>query len=68
MGLSSDTNRDGDARLSLLAALVTVHPVAEGADAGGEGREGDIVVIPLPKQGHHVSEFSVVDHTIVRCV
>lgn len=66
--LSFHTNRDGDAWLSSLTALVTVDPVAEGADAGGERCEGEIVVVPLPKQGHHVSEFSVVDHARVCCV
>lgn len=68
LGLSLDTDRDGEAWLSSLAALVTVHPVAEGADAGGEGREGEIVVVPLPKQGHHVSEFPVADHACVGCI
>lgn len=67
-GFGFDTNRDGDAWLSFLTALVAVHPVAEGADAGGEGREGEIVVIPLAKQGHHVSEFSVADHGGICCV
>lgn len=68
LGLSVNTNRDGNARLSALAALITVHPVAERADAGGEGREGEIVVVPLPKNGHHVSELSVTDHAVIRCV
>lgn len=61
-----DTDRDGDARLSFLAAFVAVDPVAEGADAGGEGREGEVVVVPLPEQGHHVGELRVVDHARVR--
>lgn len=64
-GSSFKTNRDGDARLGALAALVTVHPVAERADAGREGREGEVVVVPLAEQGHHVSEVSVVDHVSV---
>lgn len=67
MGLSFDTNRYGDARLSLLTAVVTVHPIAKGADAGGEWREGEIVVVPLAKQGHHVSEFVVANHACVSC-
>lgn len=67
MGLSFHTNRDGDARVSVLTAVVTVDPIAEGADAGGEGSEGEIVVVPLPKQGHHVREFFVVDHACVCC-
>lgn len=65
MGLKFATDRNGDAGLGLLAALGTVHPVAEGADAGGEGGEGQVVVVPLSKQGHHVSELRVVDHAIV---
>lgn len=65
--LNFDTNRDGDAWLRALTALITVYPVAEGADAGGKGREGEIVVIPLAKQGHHVSEFSVVNHACIIC-
>lgn len=67
LGLAFHTNRDGDARLSFLTALITVDPVAEGADAGREGREGEIVVVPLTKQGHQVSVFSVVDDTRVGC-
>lgn len=51
----------------MLAALVTVQAVAEGADAGGERREGQIVVVPLPEQGHHMSELCVVDHAFVGC-
>lgn len=31
---ASDTNRDGNAWLGVLTALVTVHPVAKGTDAG----------------------------------
>ena len=65
--LSLDTDRDGDTWLNVLTALITVHPVAEGADAGREGREGEIVVVPLPEQGNHVSEFSVVNHVFVPC-
>lgn len=57
LGRRSGTDRNGDAGLRLLAALVTVHPVAEGADAGGERGEGQIVVVPLPEQGHHVSDL-----------
>lgn len=60
--MKSDTDRDGEARLGPLAALVAVDAVAEGADAGGEGRETEVVVVPLPKQGHHVSELSVADN------
>lgn len=56
------TNRDGDARLGALAALVTVQSAAERADAGREGREGEVVVVPLAEQGHHVSVVSVTDH------
>lgn len=66
--MRSDTDRDGEARLGPLAALVTVDAVAEGADAGGEGREGEVVVVPLPKQGHQVSELCVVDDAGVRRV
>lgn len=65
--LSLGTDRDGDTWLNVLTALITVHPVAEGADAGREGREGEIVVVPLPEQGYHVSEFSVVHHVFVPC-
>lgn len=65
MGLSWGTDRDGDAGLRLLAALLTVHPVAEGADAGRERGEGQVVVVPLPEQGHHVSELGVADHALV---
>lgn len=65
LGLSFGTDRNGDAGLRLLAALLTVHPVAEGADAGGERGEGQIVVVPLSKQGHHVSELRVADHAVV---
>lgn len=65
MGLKFGTDRNGDAGLGLLTALGTVHPVAEGADAGGEGGEGEVVVVPLSKQGHHVSELRVVDHVFV---
>lgn len=63
--MSFGTDRNGDAGLRLLAALLTVHPVAEGADAGGERGEGQIVVVPLAKQGHHVSELRVADHAVV---
>lgn len=66
--MRSDTDRDGEARLGPLAGLITVDAVAEGADAGGERREGEVVVVPLPKQGHHVSELSVVDDAGVRRV
>lgn len=52
----------------MLTAIVTVHPVAEGADARGEGREGEIVVVKLTIQGHHVGKLSVVNYTCVRCV
>lgn len=65
MGLKFGTDRNGDAGLSSLTALGTVHPVAEGADAGGERGEGQVVVVPLSKQGHHVSELRVADHAIV---
>lgn len=65
LGLSFGTHRNGDAGLRLLAALLTVHPVAEGADARGKRGEGQIVVVPLSKQGHHVSELRVVDHAVV---
>lgn len=65
LGWRSGTDRNGDAGLRLLAALFTVHPVAEGADAGGERGEGQVVVVPLPEQGHHVSELRVVDHAFV---
>lgn len=67
LDLCCHTNRDGDAWLSSLTALITVDPIAEGADARGEGREGEIVVVPLPKQGHHVSELSVADHACICC-
>lgn len=65
LGLSFGTHRNGDAGLRLLAALLTVHPVAEGADARGKRGEGQIVVVPLSKQGHHVSELRVIDHAVV---
>lgn len=65
MGLKFGTDRNGDAGLGFLTALGTVHPVAEGADAGGERGEGQVVVVPLSKQGHHVSELRVVDHAVV---
>lgn len=65
MGLKFGTDRNGDAGLGSLTALGTVHPIAEGADAGGERGEGQVVVVPLTKQGHHVSELRVVDHAIV---
>lgn len=63
----SDTDRDGEARLGPLARLIAVHAVAEGANAGRKGREGEVVVVPLAKQRHHVREFPVVDDTFVRC-
>lgn len=59
--MRSDTDRDGEARLGPLAALITVDAVAEGADAGGEGGEAEVMVVPLPKQGHQVCEVSVAD-------
>lgn len=65
MGLKFGTDLNGDAGLGSLTALGTVHPVAEGADAGGERGEGQVVVVPLSKQGHHVSELRVVDHAVV---
>lgn len=65
--LSFDTNRDGDAWLSLLTAVLTVHPIAERTDAGGEWRECEIVVIPLAKEGHHEGEVGVADHACVGC-
>lgn len=65
--MSVETDRDGEAWLNTLTAFVTVHPVAEGDDAGGEGREGEIMVVPLPEQGHHVSELWVTDHACVCC-
>lgn len=58
-------DRDGDARLSSLAAFVTVNAVAEGDDAGGERRECDVVIIPLSEQSHHETEFCVVDNAVV---
>ena len=66
-GLGSDTYRDGDAGLGILTALLTVHTIAEGADAGGEGREGQIVVVPLTKQGHKVTELAVADDPFILC-
>lgn len=65
MGLKFGTDRNGDAGLGLLTAIGTVQPVAEGADAGGERGEGQVVVVPLSKQGHHVRELRVVDHAVV---
>lgn len=67
LGLSFDTYRDGDAGLGILTALVTVHTIAEGADARGEGREGEIVVVPLTKQGHKVTELAVADNAFITC-
>lgn len=67
LGTRFKTNRDGDAWLSILTALLTVYPVGEGADAGREGSKGNIVVVPLAEQGHHVSELAVADHTGISC-
>lgn len=60
------TDRDGEARLGPLARLVAVDAVAEGANAGREGREGEVVVVPLAKQRHHVRELLVVDDVFIR--
>lgn len=65
MALSFETNRDGGARLGLLAALITVHAAAERADAGREGCEGEVVIVPLAEKGHHVSEISVTDNVCI---
>lgn len=62
------TDRDGEARLGALAGLFAVHPVAEGADAWREGREGEVMVVPLAKQRHHVRELPVADDALVRGV
>lgn len=61
-----DTDRDGEAWLGPLARLIAVHAVAEGANAGRERREGEVVVVPLAKQCHHVRKLPVVDHAFVR--
>uniref|UniRef100_A0A3B3B7B2 Uncharacterized protein n=1 Tax=Oryzias melastigma TaxID=30732 RepID=A0A3B3B7B2_ORYME len=49
----------------LFAALVTVQPVAEGADAGGDRRKTEVVVIPLAKQRDHVGKLIVIDHACI---
>lgn len=64
--MTSDTHRDREARLSPLARLIAVHAIAERANAGREGCEGEVVVIPLTKQRHHVRELPVADDAFVR--
>lgn len=64
--MTSDTHWNGEARLSPLARLLAVHAIAKRANAGREGCEGEIVVVPLAKQRHHVCELPVVDDAFVR--
>lgn len=57
---------DGEAGLRVVAALFTVNAVTEGADDGGMRGEGQVVVGPLPEDGHHVSVEGVTVHPRVR--
>lgn len=53
---------DGEAGLRVLAALFTVNAVTEGADDGGVRGKGQVVVGPLPEDGHQVSVEGVAVH------
>lgn len=53
---------DGEAGLRALAALFAVDAVAEGADDGGVRGKGQVVVGPLPEDGHQVSVERVAVH------
>lgn len=53
---------DGEAGLRARAALFTVNAVAEGADDGGVRGKGQVVVSPLPEDGHQVSVERVAVH------
>lgn len=53
---------DGEAGLRALAALFTVNAAAEGADDGGVRAKGQVVVGPLPEDGHQVSVERVAVH------
>ena len=59
---------DGEAGFWALTALVAVQAIAEGADARGEGRECQVVVIPLAKQGHEMGELLIAHDGLIRCV
>jgi hypothetical protein len=59
------TDLDREAGLRALTFLVTVQAVAEGADAGREGRECQVMVVPLAKEGDKVCELAIVHYTRV---
>lgn len=46
----------------MLAALFTVNAVTEGADDGGVRGKRQVVVGPLPEDGHHVRVEGVAVH------
>lgn len=53
---------DGEAGLCALTALFTVDAVAEGAYDGGVRSKGQVVVGPLPEDGHQVSVEGIALH------
>lgn len=66
--MRAGTDLDGETGFGAFTALVTVQAVAVGANAGGEGRERQVMVVPLAKEGDHVCVLAIALNTsIIGC-
>lgn len=66
--MRAGTDLDGETGFGAFTALVTVQAVAVGANARGEGRERQVMVVPLAKEGDHVCVLAIALNTsIIGC-
>ena len=61
------TYTDGEARLCMLTALVTVGASVEGAYARGVRRKGEVMVRPLTEDGDQMCVERVAHYILVSC-
>lgn len=62
------TDHYGEAGISKSAGIFTLDSIAEWADAGRVGRQGQVMVHPLAKDGHQMGVDFILLHTLVVCV